>query len=172
MTFAHHDELKVEVDAPPAALFAHLDDHERLGSHMEKPSMMMMGGRMSYEFDADKGRAVGSVIRMGGSFLWLRLFVEEVVTVRDPPRLKTWETHGVPRLVIIGGYRMGFEISPANATSRLRVFIDYQRPSGVIGQVLGSLFAPLYARWCVSRMAKDAERHFALKASSLRPAHS
>ena len=36
----------------------------RLRSPMEKPSMMMMGGRMTYEFDAQKGRAVGSVIRM------------------------------------------------------------------------------------------------------------
>jgi len=172
MTFAHHEELEVEVYAPPAALFAHLDDQERLASHMEKPSMMMMGGRMFYEFDADKGRAVGSVIRMGGSFLWIKLLVEEVVTVRDPPRLKVWETRGIPTLIIIGAYRMGFEISPADATSRLRVFIDYQRPSGVIGRVLGFLFAPLYARWCVGRMAKDAERHFAMAAPSPHPAHS
>jgi hypothetical protein len=161
MTLIHHDEEVVEVGAPPAVLFAHLDDQERLASHMEKPSMMMLGGRMFYEFDADKGRAVGSVIRMGGNFLWLKLLVEEVITVREPPRLKTWETRDAPQLVVIGAYRMGFEISPANDASALRVFIDYQRPSGVIGQALGALFAPFYARWCVSRMAKDAVRHFA-----------
>lgn len=172
MTLTRHDEEVVEVRAPPAALFAHLDDQVQLGSHMEKPSMMMMGGRMFYEFDANKGRAVGSVIRMAGNFLWLRLLVDEVITVREPPRLKVWETRGEPRLLIIGAYRMGFEISSANAASALRVFIDYQWPSGVIGRVLGALFAPFYARWCVSRMAKDAERHFALATPSPHPVQS
>ena len=44
-----------------------LDDQERLAAHMNKPSMMMMGGRMFYEFDAGGGRSVGSIIRMGGT---------------------------------------------------------------------------------------------------------
>lgn len=162
MSFTGHDEVAVDVHAPAAALFDHVDDQEHLGAHMEKPTMMMMGGRMYYEFDAAKGRAIGSVIRMGGSFLWLKLFVEEVILAREPPLRKTWETRGTPKLVIIGAYRMGFEISPSGAVSRLRVFIDYEPPPGVIGRVLGAMFAPLYARWCVSRMAKDAKRHFAL----------
>lgn len=161
MSFSNHDEIIVEVAASAAALFDHLDDQERLAAHMEKPSMMMMGGRMFYEFDAAKGRAVGSVIRMGGSFLWLRLFVEEVITDHEPPRLKIWETRGAPKLVIMGAYRMGLEIDPIDAGSRLRVFIDYQRPADLVGRVLGALFAPVYARWCVGRMAKNAPSQFA-----------
>jgi len=170
VTSNQHDEVVVEVRAPAAALFAHLDDQERLAGHMEKPSMMMMGGRMSYEFDAARGRAVGSIIRMGGNFLWLRLSVEEAIVVREPPRLKVWETHGAPQLLIIGAYRMGFEIDPIDSGSGLRVFIDYQRPAGLVGRVLGALFAPVYARWCVNRMAKDAQRQFAAAApNQLRP---
>ena len=160
MNYAHADEVTAEVRAPPHKLFDHLDDQARLGTHMEKPSMMMMGGRMTYEFDAAKGRAVGSVIKMGGSFLGMMLFVEEVVTERDPPRRKVWETRGRPRLAIIGAYRMGFEITPAGERSMLRVFIEYDRPPSPIGRVLGAAFAPFYARWCVDRMAGDAKRYF------------
>jgi hypothetical protein len=98
---------------------------------------------------------------MGGRFLWLDLMVEEVVTERDPPRRKVWETRGAPRLVIIGGYRMGFEIEPDGTGSALCVFIDYDDPKSWAGRVLGALFAPLYARWCVERMAKDAQLFFA-----------
>jgi hypothetical protein len=123
--------------------------------------MMMMGGRMTYEFDATKGQAVGSVIRMAGSFLGLTLDVEEVVTERIPPFRKTWETRGHPRMIVIDGYRMGFEVSDAGAGhSRVRVFIEYNRPKSVAGTLLAPVFAPLYARWCVKRMADDAALHF------------
>jgi hypothetical protein len=115
---------------------------------------------MSYEFDEQKGRAVGSVIKMGGSILGIPLFVEEVVTKHDPPRCKVWETLGRPRILIIGAYRMGFEILPAGAGSTLRVFIEYDYPASLTGRVLGAIFAPTYARWCVRNMAGDARRHF------------
>jgi predicted GNAT family acetyltransferase len=73
MTYAHTHEANAEVHASPDQLFAHLDDPARLGAHMERPSMMMMGGRMTYEFDEAKGRAGGSIIKMGGSFLGIRV---------------------------------------------------------------------------------------------------
>jgi hypothetical protein len=115
--YAHHDEAAETVPIGAAALFDHLDDQERLAAHMEKPSMMMMGGRMFYEFDAAKGRAVGSVIRMGGNFLWFKLLVEEEVIVHEPPNRKVWETRGPSNLIIIGGYRMGFEIKASGGAS-------------------------------------------------------
>lgn len=161
MAYARHDELSVTVSAAPTALFDHLDDQERLAAHMNKPSMMMMGGRMFYEFDAARGRAVGAVIRMGGNFLWLNLLVEEVVTERERPRRKTWETRERPHLVIIGRYRMGFEIDGGPEASKLRVFIDYDLPSSWLGRLLGVMLAPVYARWCARRMAEDAKRTFA-----------
>jgi hypothetical protein len=160
MTYAHTYEANAEVRASPDQLFEHLDDPARLGTHMERRSMMMMGGRMTYEFDEAKGRAVGSVIKMGGSFLGVRLFVEEIVTERDPPRRKVWETRGRPHILIIGAYRMGFEITAAGKDSNLRVFIEYERPSSSFGRLLGGAAAPIYARWCVKRMAEDASLHF------------
>jgi len=119
---------------------------------------------MTYEFDAAKGRAVGSHIRMGGSAFGIKLFVEEVVTERDPPRRKIWKTIGDPSLVVVGAYQMGFEIEPTEKGSWLRVWIDYEPPKGV-GRYTPSL-GGLYARWCVRQMADDAARHFGALANA------
>lgn len=161
MTYAFADEAVAEVRATPQQLFDYLDDQSKLGAHMEERSMMMMGGRMTYAFDAAQGRAVGSVIHMGGDFMGLALDVEEVVTERAPPGRKAWETRGHPRMIVIEAYRMGFEIAPSGGDrSRLRVFIEYDRPQSLAGRLLGPLFAPVYARWCVKRMVSDAAAHF------------
>ena len=160
MAHTHHQAANVVVNAAAEAVFDHLDDQSRLGGHMEKPSAMMMGGRMAYEFDAGKGRAVGSMIKMRGSLLGLNLFVTEVVTERTPPVRKIWETQGRPHLLVIDSYRMGFEITPMSERCRLHIFIDYTLPATWLGRLFGAIFAPLYARWCVSRMAKDATKAF------------
>lgn len=161
MGFSHSDQAVADLRVSAQILFDHLDDQARLGAHMGERSMMMMGGRMTYEFDDAQGRAVGSVIKMGGSFLGYPLSVEEVVVTREPPQRKVWETRGQPRILIIGGYRMGFEITPGGSgVSHLRVFIDYDLPASLFGRLAGRLLAPMYARWCVRRMVTDAARRF------------
>lgn len=158
--YNHNREASVEVAATPDLVFAHIDDQSKLGSHMEKPSMMMMGGRMTYEFDAAKGQAVGSIIKMGGTFLGLNLSVEEIVTEHKPPRRKVWETQGQTHILIMGHYRMGFELTPASGGSHLRVFIDYNHLTTFFGGILSLCFASTYARWCVRQMASDARKAF------------
>jgi len=132
---------------------------------MEKPSAMMLGGSMHYAFDMAGGRAVGSVIKMNGNVLGIGLGVEEVVTERTPSR-KVWETRGEPHLLVIGAYRMGFDVAPADAGSRLRVFIDFNLPGRGVARLLGALFGTAYARWCVARMSGDAARHFRKQANA------
>ncbi len=153
-------ETVVEVAAAPEIVFGRLDDQARLAAHMEKPSAMMGGGRMTYEFDARRGQAVGSHIKMGGSVFGLSLYVDEVVTLREPPHRKAWQTVGHPRLLVVGAYDMGFEIAPTAPGSRLRVWIAYDLAVGWFGRWLGPLLAPLYAKWCVSQMANDAVTFF------------
>jgi hypothetical protein len=155
-----HDEENVVVDVSGDELFLHMDDPARLGAHMGKRSMMMMGGRMAYSLDDAQGRAVGSVIRMTGSFAGIELRVEEVVVERAPPQRKVWETRGPQRLIVLDGYRMGFEIVPDDRQSRLRVFLDYRCSQQRRGYRVRRALARVYARWCVSRMAKDPARHF------------
>lgn len=151
-----HHRSQVDVDATAESLFAHLDDHRRLVSHMEKPSLMMAGATMRVETDELQGQAVGSVIRVSGRVLGMVLSVEEVVTERIAPWSKTWETRGEPRLLVIGAYRMGFTITPRERASRLVVSIDYELPQRGLGRVLGRLFGSAYAAWCTRRMTEDA----------------
>lgn len=164
--FDRHFEYAAPVAATVRALFAHLDDHARLAGHMRRSSWMMVGGRMAVDVDALGGRAIGSTIRIEGRALGLRLFAEEVVTEYEPPHFKSWETAGEVRLLVIGPYRMGFEITPHGAWSRLRVFIDYTLPARGVGRWLGRVLGPWYARWCTRRMVVDAVRAFARDGAS------
>lgn len=151
-----HFDCSVVIDAPADEVFARLDDQRLLSAHMSRSSWMMAGSRMNVELDPAEGRAVGAVIRMGGRVLGVPLSLEEVVTERKPPRRKAWQTTGTPRLLVIGHYRMGFELTPQDDSCVLRVFIDYALPDGWLGRLLGGT----YARWCTRRMAVDAREHF------------
>jgi hypothetical protein len=153
-------ESSAVVAAPPDRVFERVDDHARLSSHMSESSWMMGGGRMEIWLDADQGRKTGSRIRLTGRAFGFELAVEEIVTERDPPRRKVWETIGAPKLLVIDRYRMGFEISPAASGSLLRVFIEYALPAKAPARWLGRLFGPSYARWCTRRMVDDAVRYF------------
>jgi hypothetical protein len=151
-----HYRHEVDVEAGAGQLFAYIDDHRRLASHMEKRSLMMAGATMQVETDALQGQVVGSVIRVTGRILGMNVLVEEVVTERVPPLRKTWETRGEPRLLVIGSYRMGFTISGQGHCSRLAVFIDYQLPERGFQRVLARLCGKSYAAWCTRQMANDA----------------
>ena len=154
----HYGNSKL-INATVAEVFAYIDDHAHLSSHMNKPSWMMGGGRMNTSVDEGNGQRVGSHIRMNGKVLGIKLFLDEVVTRREPPLLKIWETIGKLRLLIIGHYRMGIELEPQASNSLLHVFIDYDLP--LTNAWLGQLFGGFYAKWCVQRMLRDTNDHFA-----------
>jgi hypothetical protein len=143
------------LDAPVEVVFAQLDDFHKLSAHMERSSWMMLGSKMRIETDPAEGRAVGSKVRMHGQVLGVTLELEEVVTERKPPLRKSWETVDA-NLLVIGQYRLGFELSRRAERSALRVFIDYELPSAGPGRWLGRFPAGRYARWCVDRMVRDA----------------
>lgn len=161
-TFSNHFERSVFVAAPPDVVFAYADDPRRLSSHMNKSSWMMGGGRMRTELDAGRGQTVGSRIRLNGRVFGFALSLEQVVIERVPPQRKSWQTIGVPRLLVIGHYRMGFELAPRENGSVLRVYIDYALPEGAPARWLGILLARYYAGWCTQRMVDDAVKRFAV----------
>ena len=158
---SRHHESATFVPATPARLFAHVDDHTRLASHMNRSSWMMGGGRMDIELDAGRGQRVGSRIRVAGRVWGLDLSLEEIVIERRPPHRKVWETTVPPRLLVIGHYRMGFAITPTGEGAQFRVFIDYALPETAPARWLGYVFGHYYARWCTQRMVRDAWKHFA-----------
>jgi hypothetical protein len=166
--YSRDAESSATIAGPVERLFARLDDHSRLTSHMNRRSWRTGWGRMELQMDETAGKAVGAHLRLRGRVLGLRLEVDEVVREREPPWRKVWETVGDPRLLVIGAYRMGFELGPETQIGlgssaeegscyvHLRVFIDYDSPGGIIASVLGRLLGGWYARWCTERMIADA----------------
>lgn len=106
-----HHESHAVVAAPVDRVFAHIDDHTRISFHMSEPSWKMGGGRMTTELDEGRGQRVGSRIRLSGRVFGVVVSVEEVVIERTPPFRKVWETIGTPKLLVIGHYRMGYELA-------------------------------------------------------------
>lgn len=156
--YERHFENSVSIPANAAEVFAYIDDHTRLSSHMNKSSWMMGGGRIDTSVDAGHGQKVGSHIRMSGKAFGITLFLDEVITHREPPQVKIWETVGTPRLLVIGHYRMKVKIEPQENRVLLRVSIDYNLP--ITTAWLGKLFSWYYAKWCVQQMIKDTRSYF------------
>ena len=155
-----HHESSGPAHAPVEQVFAFLDNPKALAAHMGESSMMMLGSRMSISVDAGGGRVIGSKIRMHGRMMGIRLSLEEVITERQLPTMKVWETIGTPTLLVISRYRMGFELTRNGTSSLVRVFIDYSLPIKPPGSWLGYLLGAVYARWCTRQMVMGAVRHF------------
>jgi hypothetical protein len=151
----------VWITASAERAFAFIDDPARFAAHMTSSSWMMGGGRMTVDVDAGEGRTVGSHITMSGTVWGLSLSLDEVITSRNPPRYKAWSTIGEPRLVVIGPYSMGVQITSDDRRCHVRVFIDYELPEGWMFKVLGLLLGRLYARWCVRQMLEGVVHTFA-----------
>jgi hypothetical protein len=159
--YSRHEEYSGRIDASAERVFNQLDDQTRLSEHMETRSWRMGWGKMDTVLDAQRGRAVGSYIVLRGRVFGMRLSLDEVVTIREPPLKKTWETVGEPQLRVIGSYRMGFDVTPDGTSVRLRVAIDYELPKHGMSRLLGRLFGRSYAQWCTRQMVQDAQHAFA-----------
>lgn len=154
--YERHLRLRRTLAAPPERVFAALDDPNRLGRHMLRPSAMMLGGSMAYDLGPEDGRGIGARLDFKGSVLGLVIEARQRVIDYDPPRRKVWETAPEVRLLVIGRYRLGFVVSAAQEGSLLDVFIDYDLPQGVLGRLAGWILGGVYARWCLTSIARDA----------------
>ena len=155
-----HYEDSAVISSSPKEVFKFADDHTKFSSHMNKSSWMMGGSRMETKIDKGKGQKVGSHIRMSGKVLGINLFLDEIITQHYPPNRKSWETIGDLNLLVIGHYRMGFEIEPNNGKSRLKVYINYELPKPLRTRWLGYLFGAMYAKWCLKQMLSGTQDHF------------
>ena len=151
-------ERDVVLAAEPAAVFDHLDDHRRLAAHMEQRSWRLGFGRLALNTSADAtGR---QVLVWRGRVLGLPIDVTEVVIERSPPHRKRWQTIGTPRLWVVGGYTMGFDVAVHVGGSQVRIDIEYTLPERGALHVVGRLIGHHYARWCVTRMIEDISGQF------------
>lgn len=163
--FAYHAQSRGQVRGSAGGVFEDLDDHTRLAAHMNQRSWCTDWCRMTLSLDEQAGRGLGSHIHLEGGVPGVQRSLEKVVTKHTPPTRKVWMTVGMPRLLIIGNYRMGFELVPVNdarvAGVSLTVFIDYALPKQGLSRLLERMFGGWYARWCTQRMADDAQAAFA-----------
>ena len=160
MSARQHYERSQAVGAAAEAVFDFVDDHAQFSAHMGKGSWMMGGGHMEVDLDDKQGRSVGSHIRMRGSVLGVEIELDEVVSVHERPSRKEWETVRSPKLIVIGSYTMGVHLTPDASGTLVRVFIDYDLPSGPVTHELGRLFGNVYAKWCVDQMLEGAIQRF------------
>lgn len=158
--YERHYEGSTRIGASVGDLYEYVDDHRNLSAHMNESSGMMAGAKMETKIDEGEGKKVGSHITMNGKVLGVDLYLDEVVTIHEPPRNKEWETVGRVNLVVIDQYRLGFEITPEENYSKFRVYIDYNLPQSARTHWLGLLFGQIYAKWCVEQMINSAKGHF------------
>lgn len=161
--FSFHHEKEVRLNTSPEDAFVYLDDFRRLSAHMANASAMMAGSKMTLSTDEQDGQAPGARVRMEGKVPGLTRALEEVVTEREPPFTKVWQTVR-SELLVIGQYQLGFALGASGDRSLLRVFIDYDLPRHGFARWWGKLLGETYARWCVERMASDAAARFPLAA--------
>lgn len=143
--------------APAQDVFAYVDDHVNYYSHVIKFARMV-GGRMDLQMDEGRGQVVGSHIRLFGKVFGKSLSLEEVVTRREPPHIKSWETIGIPKFLIVGQYQYNVQIESQSNGSMLRVSFDYDPPkqSGWLRRQVGSV----YAKLCAKEMTKVTRNYF------------
>lgn len=154
-----HYESSITLKDEPKEIFAYIDDHKGFSSHMTKPSWIMGGGNMVVTTDEGNGQRIGSHIRLTGKAFGINLYLDEVITEYKPPHLKSWETVGVPKLLVIGSYKMGIEIKEIKDGSNLRIYINYQLPK--TNTWIGILLSKPYAKWCVFQMINGVNKRFA-----------
>jgi hypothetical protein len=154
-----HLEDSVHINATPETVFAFADNPHNFSSHMNQSSMMMAGSKMETRTDEGRGMQSGSHIMMEGRVLGYHIFLDEIVTIHEPPKRKAWQTVGDINLLVIDHYILGFDIRPDDTGSSLRVYIDYSLPTGKT-RVLGRLFGKMYANWCIRQMLDGVSKHF------------
>lgn len=157
-------ESSITLKAEPKEIFAYINDHKNFSSHMTKTSWMMGGGSMKVTTDGGNGQRIGSHIRLNGKAFGINLYLDEVITKYNPPHIKSWETIGEPKLLVIGSYKMGIEIKEEENGSNVSVFIDYRLPK--TNTWLGILFSKMYAKWCVHQVVNGVDKHFIKEDSS------
>lgn len=155
-----HYEQSMDVNATADELFNFADDHNNFASHMNQSSMMMGGGSMKTELDTQGGKAVGSHIKMYGSAFGINIFLDEVITIHEPPKHKEWQTVGDLKILVIGHYKLGFHIEPTAQGSKFTVYIDYDQPKSLGSKILYTFFSKMYANWCVMQMINGVKNHF------------
>ena len=153
-----HYEDSTPAAGLPREVFDFIDNPNNLAMHMEIPSPLMGGGSVKTIIGAGEAKTIGSHIRMSGKAFGIPIFLDEAITRREPPRIKSWKTTGDINLVVIGHYEMTVKTEDFQGKSKVTGSINWQLPDR--NKWLGYMFGGLYARWCIGMMLKSVRERF------------
>lgn len=159
-------------NASPEAVFNCLDDLGVTGMHMESSSLPMMGGKLQLEFLTPNKTGPFTSYRWRGNVLWWKLDFTVVVTHWVAGRAKTWQTIGRPRLLLYEWFEMHLDVVSSGEGTTAHLFFTYEKPAGVLNQLLCALLGSWYGKWCLNHMLEDAQKalqsdHLAKKTASV-----
>jgi hypothetical protein len=78
--YSHHRESSATVPASVERVFAHIDEHAALSSHMSHPSWKMGAGEFDLTLDQGAGKSTGSRLRLPGNVFGISIRVDAIVT--------------------------------------------------------------------------------------------
>jgi hypothetical protein len=156
LSWQHTLQEIVAVPAPPARVFAWIDDPTNTGLHMSRPSMAMLGGSLRVQRLSQHATGVGATYRSWGRVLGLPIDFTTTVTSWLPEQEKVVETRGTARLIVIRDFQMRSSIARVDGSTRVAFGLAYNLPEGRVGRLLGWALARPYVRWCLRRIAQDA----------------
>jgi hypothetical protein len=164
--YAKRYEDSAFIPAAAEDVFDYVDDHAHFYSHVVKFSRVV-GGRMELQMDEGRGRSAGSHLRLSGKVLGTSLSLEEVITRREPPHLKAWETVGTPKFLVVGRYQWNVQIQPQTGGAALRVSLDYDPPAKA--GWLRRLLSRVYMKLCAREMIEVTRNSFRRRVPSRNP---
>lgn len=142
----------------PELVFQKIDDLGVTGMHMTESSMMMMGSKLNLQYLSENEKGLGTKYRWTGRVMGMEMDFIVEVTKWIPGKEKTWETVGPAKLIIFSWYRMHLDVSEIGKGALATLSISYERPKGVLYQILSFLLADFYCVWCLNNMLNDTEK--------------
>jgi hypothetical protein len=145
-------------DVPPALVFNAIDDLGVTGSHMTSSSAMMMGSKLHLEYLTKNHTGPGTKYRWTGKMMGMRMDFTVEVTRWTHAKEKIWETIGETDMIIYSWYQMALHVMPLEEGTKAELSLTYEKPKGLINQIISFFFADLYCRWCLKKMLLDAKK--------------
>jgi hypothetical protein len=144
--------------ASAEAVFNCIDDLSVTGMHMTESSMPMMGGKMGLEYLSPSKTGLNTKYRWTGKMLGMALDFTVLVTKWVKGKEKSWETEGIPKMIIYSWFRMDLAVEGDHQKSTAHLSISYERPKGFLNRILSFILADWYCRWCLKNMLNDTEK--------------
>lgn len=134
-TAMHRDVRKLSrvilVSASPERVFAFLDDPRKVGAHMQGGGM---GVRLQFETLSENFTGVGATHRWHGKAVGMKIDYTTVVEKWTMNKERASHTIGTPKMVIMSGFKMRWNLVPANGGTRIDIDFEYTLPEVLGGK--------------------------------------